>query len=315
MEEDIEEVTKYGFMVIFELAKQSVKVCVILYFLVRRRPSMAIPLLVYPFCMAAVLNLRYEWTLKLKDVVRDAEKDTSSCLRESCDDINLIKEYSMRSAVVSRYEESILAQSQPGDDYGAYDFRTMLVMPWVTNLAIAIFMVVGGNFVLTGELSLGAYLASIGMYKDAGDLFNNFYIHLKECYGVIGPLLRVIRLLNLPTDVDASQKQAQQRHAGMMMELKSEENLRKQFALAAPASSRFDMLHIKLSHVSLANERGGPTYASLQDITVEVPQGKIVALLGTHGSGKYSLLRLLTGWVKPIHGEVHVPTFAMLVRS
>jgi ABC-type bacteriocin/lantibiotic exporter with double-glycine peptidase domain len=169
-------------------------------------------------------------------------------------------------------------------------------------------MVVGGNFVLTGELSLGAYLASIGMYKDAGDLFNNFYIHLKECYGVIGPLLRVIRLLNLPTDVDASQKQAQQRHAGMMMELKSEENLRKQFALAAPASSRFDMLHIKLSHVSLANERGGPTYASLQDITVEVPQGKIVALLGTHGSGKYSLLRLLTGWVKPIHGEVHVPT-------
>merc|ERR1719443_2107881 len=120
-------------MVICRLAQQTVKVGVILYFLVRKRPSMCMPLLVYPVAMAVVLNMRYETTLRLKDNVRDAEKATMSCLRESCDDINLIKEYNMRSEVVSRYENSIRSQVEPKDAYAFYDFRTMLVMPWITN--------------------------------------------------------------------------------------------------------------------------------------------------------------------------------------
>merc|ERR1719182_680058 len=111
MEDDIQEVVNKGFMVIFDIAQQSVKVGVILYFLIRRRPSTATPLLIYPLAMALVLNLRYETTLKLKDQLRDAEKDTMTCLRESCDDINLIKEYNMRSYVVSRYEKSMRDQS------------------------------------------------------------------------------------------------------------------------------------------------------------------------------------------------------------
>ena len=38
-------------------------------------------------------------------------------------------------------------------------------------------------------------LALILFPQDAGDLFSDFYIHLKNGYGVIGPLLRVASIL------------------------------------------------------------------------------------------------------------------------
>merc|ERR1719271_1067890 len=140
----------------------------------------------------------------------------------------------------------------------------MLVMPWITNFAIAIFVIVGGQFVLQGSLSLG--------------------------------------------DVMASMAQAKERTQGMMQELQKDENMRKQFSLAPRSCSRFDMLHIKMMHASLANDRGGPITPALQDISAEVEQGKMVATLGPHGCGKFSLLKLLTGLVKPKNGMVYVPT-------
>ena len=43
-----------------------------------------------------------------------------------------------------------------------------------------------------------------------------------------------------------------------------------------------------------------------QDISEEVPQGKLVAILGPHGSGKFSLLRLLTGLVILFYREGNI---------
>jgi len=303
---------KYGFMVIFAIAQQTVKVAVILYFLVKKQPSSALPMLIYPIAMAAVLNLRYEKTLKYKDVLREAEKTTMQRLRESCDDLNLIKEYNMRNTVVNGFEACLKDEGPKGNLYDLYDFQTMLIMPWITNISILVFMMVGGNFVLSGELSLGSYLATIGIYKDAGDLFSGFYGHLKDCYGVIGPLLRVVRLLNLDTDVQGAMTQAKERTDGMMKVLESGDPAilvpRKSTYGARPIQSRFDQLPLRLVNTSLANDRGGPLFPNLQDLTFSVPQGKLVAVLGPHGSGKFSLLKLLTGLVKPVHGEVHVPT-------
>lgn len=42
----------------------------------------------------------------------------------------------------------------------------------------------------------------------------------------------------------------------------------------------------------------------LRDVTFEVPEGKIVALLGGNGSGKTTMLNTLTGMVKPKAGSV-----------
>ena len=134
------------------------------------------------------------------------------------------------------------------------------------------------------------------------------YCLLKDFYGVIAPLLRLIRLLNFESDVQESIAQSKGRTTGMLKELRKDENMRKQFGLASKNTRRFDMFHIKMIRASLANDCGGPTTLSLQDLMVEVEQGKLVSILGACGTGKFSCLKLLTGLVKPQHGVVHVPT-------
>src|ERR1700722_2023523 len=44
----------------------------------------------------------------------------------------------------------------------------------------------------------------------------------------------------------------------------------------------------------------------LRDVSFEVPDGKIVALLGGNGSGKTTILNTLTGLLKPRSGSITV---------
>lgn len=61
---------------------------------------------------------------------------------------------------------------------------------------------------------------------------------------------------------------------------------------------------IKLSGVSKKFEQRG--IAGLHDLSLEVPQGKIVAVLGPNGSGKTTLLNVVQKKISPDSGEVSV---------
>jgi len=43
---------------------------------------------------------------------------------------------------------------------------------------------------------------------------------------------------------------------------------------------------------------------ALRNLTLEIPQGSIVAILGPNGAGKTTLLHLVLGWLKPRNGQV-----------
>ncbi len=51
------------------------------------------------------------------------------------------------------------------------------------------------------------------------------------------------------------------------------------------------------------NERDGLV---LRDLSLDIPQGSVTALLGPNGSGKTTLLNLCLGWLKPSAGEVRL---------
>ncbi|MCP5021263.1 MAG: ATP-binding cassette domain-containing protein, partial [bacterium] len=42
----------------------------------------------------------------------------------------------------------------------------------------------------------------------------------------------------------------------------------------------------------------------LQDVSFDLPQGEIMALLGSNGAGKTTLMQLLLGLLKPTSGEI-----------
>lgn len=60
---------------------------------------------------------------------------------------------------------------------------------------------------------------------------------------------------------------------------------------------------LELKAVSQAYEKGHPI---LQGVSLSVPQGSFVSLIGPSGAGKTTLLRLFNGMVRPLSGEVWV---------
>ncbi|OMP38247.1 ATP-binding cassette domain-containing protein, partial [Stenotrophomonas maltophilia] len=57
---------------------------------------------------------------------------------------------------------------------------------------------------------------------------------------------------------------------------------------------------VQLSNVRI--DRSGRTI--LRDVSLQVPQGSITAVLGPSGSGKSTLLAALTGELRPVAGDV-----------
>src|SRR5450755_2177605 len=74
----------------------------------------------------------------------------------------------------------------------------------------------------------------------------------------------------------------------------------------APEGARASAVLIELRHVSKSYARadGGSPVTVLDDISLEVREGEILALLGQSGSGKSTILRLMAGLTDPTQGAV-----------
>ena len=45
---------------------------------------------------------------------------------------------------------------------------------------------------------------------------------------------------------------------------------------------------------------------ALNDVNIQIRQGETVGIIGTNGSGKSTILKIITGVLNPTEGEVHV---------
>src|SRR5512134_2652326 len=70
---------------------------------------------------------------------------------------------------------------------------------------------------------------------------------------------------------------------------------------AGPGAGQVDAV-VRLEGVSYAIS--GRTI--LDDVTVAIPRGRITAIMGPSGTGKTTLLRLITGQLRPTRGTVTV---------
>ena len=58
-------------------------------------------------------------------------------------------------------------------------------------------------------------------------------------------------------------------------------------------------------HLQIKNIKGGyGEYSVLEDITIDVQSGEVVALLGPNGHGKSTLLKMISGLIPISSGEI-----------
>ena len=56
-------------------------------------------------------------------------------------------------------------------------------------------------------------------------------------------------------------------------------------------------------------------HTALEDVTLNLPSGKIIGLLGPNGSGKTTLIKLINGLLKPTSGELVVDGYKPSVAT
>ncbi len=64
----------------------------------------------------------------------------------------------------------------------------------------------------------------------------------------------------------------------------------------AQASQKIDTATVQLSVAGVSKHFGGVT--AVEDVSIDVPQGRIVSIIGPNGAGKTSLLNMISGFYK-----------------
>src|SRR5438270_2782028 len=63
---------------------------------------------------------------------------------------------------------------------------------------------------------------------------------------------------------------------------------------------------VRAERISRHYQMGSALIRAVEDVTLEVPAGEFLALLGSSGSGKSTLLNLMAGLDRPTSGAIHV---------
>ena len=78
-----------------------------------------------------------------------------------------------------------------------------------------------------------------------------------------------------------------------------------------PVASRDDELAVNMEHIT----KSFGTVCANRDVSLQLRQGEILALLGENGSGKTSLVNMLSGIYFPDHGEIYVHGKKVTIKS
>ena len=69
-----------------------------------------------------------------------------------------------------------------------------------------------------------------------------------------------------------------------------------------PASQQIKAAAVQLSVAGVSKRFGGVT--AVEDVSIDIPTGRIVSIIGPNGAGKTSLLNMISGFYKPDAGRI-----------
>merc|ERR1712048_1531997 len=112
-------------------------------------------------------------------------------------------------------------------------------------------------------------------------------------------------MFNMPTDIMLWKSVTESRLDQTKLEMERVgRSIKKVNGDADTGTVVVDAIELKLQAMGYSH----PGTELLKDVTLSVPQGKLVAVIGPHGSGKNTLLRLIGHTMCPQEGKICIPT-------
>jgi subfamily B ATP-binding cassette protein HlyB/CyaB len=262
---------------------------VFIYFTIMFMYNVKLTLLLIAFVIP-IVGLTVVATPRIKSYAREvfsASTDAQAFLMEALGGVETIKGMGMERPVRLKWEKKYVKALET--QYRAQTFHIWVgLASQLLNAAVTIAILwVGANLVLSRELTIGQLIAFNALMGS-----------------VLGPLMGLVGLWNLLNDAGVAMERL-----GDVLDIEPEQK-------PGDAASRVVLPDLQ-GEVRLENVYfrygGNETAYVLENISLDIRPGELVAIVGRSGSGKTTLAKLLVGFYPPSEGKIMVDGYEMSV--
>ena len=262
---------------------------VFIYFTIMFMYNVKLTLLLMAF-VVPIVGLTVVATPRIKAYARDvftASTDAQAFLMEALGGVETIKGMGMERPVRLKWEKKYVKALET--QYRAQTFHIWVgLASQLLNAAVTIAILwVGANLVLSRELTIGQLIAFNALMGS-----------------VLGPLMGLVGLWNLLNDAGVAMERL-----GDVLDIEPEQK-------PGDVASRVVLPDLQ-GEVRLENVYfrygGNETAYVLENISLDIRPGELVAIVGRSGSGKTTLAKLLVGFYPPTEGKIMVDGYEMSV--
>lgn len=275
------------------------ELAVFTYFTILENPSAVYFVLAMPSTM--LLYFLLTLCRPEMDQWKEAEMSVLRLVSEVCHCYRLIADYFQRPQMNEAFQRSASEMRRNLVPENVAHLNDDFFPKWLGPIFMGLYIALDASKVLQNEVSLGTFLATLALMRDISAEFS-------EAYHIILALIEEFRSLrdltvffNKETDLLAWKAVSRQRRENTKRA--RDEALQSETSLA-DVMYKTDLIPIRME--SLSYTRHGACI--FKDVTLQVPQGNMVAVNGPHGSGKATLLRLLGHVVFPQQGFIFIPS-------
>lgn len=262
---------------------------VFIYFTIMFMYNVKLTLLLIAFVIP-IVGLTVVATPRIKSYAREvftASTDAQAFLMEALGGVETIKGMGMERPVRLKWEKKYVKALET--QYRAQTFHIWVgLASQLLNAAVTIAILwVGANLVLSRELTIGQLIAFNALMGS-----------------VLGPLMGLVGLWNLLNDAGVAMERL-----GDVLDIEPEQK-------PGDVASRVVLPDLQ-GEVRLENVYfrygGNETAYVLENISLDIRPGELVAIVGRSGSGKTTLAKLLVGFYPPSEGKIMVDGYDMSV--
>jgi ABC-type multidrug transport system fused ATPase/permease subunit len=306
------EAVENGYMVLFEIFQGFGSILIVAYFLVLENATAIVPLLLFPVALGLWLGLRTAMYIEIIEKVRKAEEHVGGLVHEMCGQYQLIADYFQRPQMNEHFSHVAEHMNEAMLPVEYMEVNSSYVPKWLSTLLYSSYLCFSSGEVLSGGLSLGRFIATLKVFKEVGEIFEEGYKNFVKLTSATGPLLKLTTMLNSATDLRDLKIASDKR-------IEVTKDLRKALIAKRTDGVMFvtDLLPLQINNLTFKYpKRSEVDFAPvIENATIpKIKQGSMIVLVGPHQGGKTTLLKLIAQHHHPTSGSVFIPTHLRVLQ-